>query len=86
MAAYLTAIVLPFSPACLPPGPPYALKRPVVAGDAAAQARAFDLLHNLSVHGELLYDGAAEAVPKDAPALADAGEVLSKDEGLLIEL
>lgn len=38
------------------------------------QARVFDLLYNLSVHGELLYDAAAEAVPEDAPALAEAGE------------
>lgn len=33
----------------------------------------FDLLYNLSVHGELLYDSAAAALPEDAPALADAG-------------
>ncbi|KAL4856367.1 hypothetical protein ACK3TF_003171 [Chlorella vulgaris] len=49
------------------------LQRPLVGGEAAAvQARVFDLVYNLSVHGELLYDSAAEAVPDDTAALADA--------------
>lgn len=50
------------------------LQAPLLRGDPAVQARVFDLLYNLSVHGELLYDAAAEAVPEDAPALAEAGE------------
>jgi hypothetical protein len=56
-----------------PPPVPRLLQKPLVGGDAAAQARVFDLLYNLSIHGELLYDTAAEALPEDAPALADAG-------------
>ena len=48
-------------------------QKPLLEGEAAEQARVFDLLYNLSIHGELLYDAAAEAVPEDAPALADAG-------------
>lgn len=49
------------------------LQAPLLRGEPAVQARVFDLLYNLSVHGELLYDAAAEAVPEDAPALAEAG-------------
>ncbi len=52
------------------------LQAPLLRGEPAVQARVFDLLYNLSVHGELLYDAAAEAVPEDAPALAEAGEAL----------
>ncbi len=50
-----------------------ALQKPLLSGDSATQCRVFDLLYNLSVHGELLFDTAAEAVPEDAPALAEAG-------------
>ncbi|PSC72009.1 hypothetical protein C2E20_4726 [Micractinium conductrix] len=48
------------------------LQKPLLSGDAATQARVFDFVFNLAVHGELLYDAAAEALPEDAPALADA--------------
>lgn len=48
-------------------------QKPLLSGDAATQARVFDFVFNLAVHGELLYDAAAEALPEDAPALADAG-------------
>lgn len=48
------------------------LQKPLLSGDPATQCRVFDMLYNLSIHGELLYDTAAEAVPEDAPVLAEA--------------
>ncbi|KAL4440437.1 hypothetical protein ABPG75_003438 [Micractinium tetrahymenae] len=48
------------------------LQKPLLSGDPATQCRVFDLLYNLSIHGELLFDTAAEAVPEDAPVLAEA--------------
>ena len=52
---------------------PHCLQAPLLRGEPAVQARVFDLLYNLSVHGELLYDAAADAVPDDAAVLAEAG-------------
>ncbi|PRW39232.1 hypothetical protein C2E21_7090 [Chlorella sorokiniana] len=57
------------------------LQAPLLRGDPAVQARVFDVLYNLSVHGELLYDAAAEAVPEDAPALAEAVAELDQGDG-----
>lgn len=48
------------------------LQKPLLSGDPGVQCRVFDVLYNLSVHGELLYDTSAEAMPADAAALADA--------------
>lgn len=72
--------LLPYALAHTAPTPPHfptattqVPQKPLMGGEPAAQARVFDLLYNLSVHGELLYDAAASAVPEDAAALADAG-------------
>lgn len=54
-------------------------QKPLLSGDPATQCRVFDMLYNLSIHGELLYDTAAEAVPEDAPVLAEAGGARSAD-------
>ena len=46
----------------------------MLSGNPAAQARAFDLLYNLSVHGQLLYPAPELSEAAPAAALADAGK------------
>eukprot|EP00887_Chlorella_sp_A99_P002375 scaffold10.g2375.t1 len=49
------------------------LQKPLLGGSAAVKARVFDMLFNLSVHGELLYTPAAqEAASQEAQAEAEA--------------
>ena len=50
------------------------LHRAVVYGDAAAKARVFDLILNLAVHGELLYNAPADQVPEDDATVVEAGK------------
>ncbi|RMZ55828.1 hypothetical protein APUTEX25_003794, partial [Auxenochlorella protothecoides] len=45
------------------------LQRALSSGRPAAQARVFDLLYNLSLHGELLYLSPAAEVPETAAAI-----------------
>lgn len=53
----------------------FMLQRAVVHGDGAAKGRVFDLILNLAVHGELLYDAPADQVPEDDAAVVEAGEM-----------
>lgn len=50
------------------------LRQAVTGGDAGARARVFDLILNLAVHGEMLYDAPGDSVPEDSPAVEAAGE------------
>lgn len=49
------------------------LQRALSSGRPAAQARVFDLLYNLSLHGELLYLSPAAEVPETAAAIRQSG-------------
>ena len=52
----------------------FMLQRAVLYGDGAAKARVFDLILNLAVHGEMLYDVPGDQVPpEEDAAIAEAG-------------
>lgn len=50
----------------------FMLQRAMVHGDGTACARVFDLIMNLAVHGELLYDAPGDQVPEDDAAVVEA--------------